>query len=79
MFQTPPIPQPQVIHALANFRREWQSAAGDTSLLTIQGSVGLILADLVRELGLPAETQIEILGADLFTEVQEKLDSPELM
>lgn len=79
MFQTPPIPQPQVIHALANFRREWQSAAGNASLLTIQGSVGLILADLVRELGMPAETQIEILGADLFTEVQEKLGSPEQM
>ncbi|MBI5954937.1 MAG: hypothetical protein HY865_25025 [Chloroflexi bacterium] len=79
MFQTPPIPQLQVIHALANFRREWQSAAGSASLLTIQGSVGLILADLVRELGMPAGTQIEILGADLFTEVQEKLGSPEQM
>jgi len=79
MFQTHPIPQPQVVHALANLRREWQSAAGETSLLTIRGSVGLILADLVRELGMPAETQIEILGADLFQEVQEKLDSPERM
>jgi hypothetical protein len=79
MFQTHPIPQPQVVHALANLRREWQSAAGESSLLTIRGSVGLILADLVRELGMPAETQIEILGADLFQEVQEKLDSPERM
>ena len=79
MFQTPPIPQSQVVHVLATLRREWQSAAGDTSLLIIPGSVGLILADLVRELGMPAETQIEILGADLFQEVQEKLDSPKQM
>ncbi len=79
MFQTHPIPQPQVVYALASLRREWQSAAGDTSLLTIRGSVGLILADLVRDLGLPAETQIEILGADLFMEVQNELDSHKQM
>jgi len=79
MLQTPPNQQLHLIGTLANLRKEWQTAAGNASLLSMRGSVGLILADLVNGLGLPTDIQIEILGADLFQEVQEKLDSPERM
>ena len=48
---------------------------GDTSLLSMSGSVGLILADLVKGLDLSTDVQIEILGADLFQEVQNKLNN----
>jgi|APIni6443716594_1056825.scaffolds.fasta_scaffold1535803_1 hypothetical protein len=74
MLQTPPFSQPNFIGALANLRKEWQSAAGDTSLLSIPGSVGLILVDLLNGLGMSTDVQIEILGAELFQEVQIKVN-----
>lgn len=75
MLQTPPCSQSNFIGAIANLRKEWQTAAGDTSLLSTPGSVGLILADLVKGLDLSTDVQIEILGADLFQEVQNKLNN----
>ena len=74
MLQTSPNQHPHLVGALANLRKEWQTAAGNASLLSIRGSVGLILADLVNGLGLPTDIQIEILGADLFQEIQNKLN-----
>ena len=74
MLQTSPNQQPHLVGALANLRKEWQTAAGNASLLSIRGSVGLILADPVNGLGLPTDIQIEILGADLFQEIQNKLN-----
>ncbi len=74
MLQTSPNQQPHLVGTLANLRKEWQTAAGNASLLSIRGSVGLILADLVNGLGLPTDIQIEILGADLFQEIQNKLN-----
>lgn len=74
MLQTPPNLQIHLIGMLTNLRKEWQDAAGSSSLLSTQESVGLILADLVNGLSLPVEVQIEILGAHLFQEIQNKLD-----
>ena len=74
MLQTSLNQQLHLVGALANLRKEWQTAAGNASLLSIRGSVGLILADLVNGLGLPTDIQIEILGADLFQEIQNKLN-----
>ncbi len=70
MLQTIQSPQSHIVSALARVRQEWQDAAQGDSLLSIDGNVGLMLADLVSVLGLPVEAQMEILGADLFREVQ---------
>lgn len=70
MLQTIQSPQSHIVNALARVRKEWQDAAQGDSLLSIDGNVGLMLADLVSVLGLPVESQVEILGADLFREVQ---------
>jgi len=70
MLQTIQSPQSHIVSALARVRQEWQDAAQGDSLLSIDGNVGLMLADLVSVLGLPVESQVEILGADLFREVQ---------
>jgi hypothetical protein len=64
-------PQNPVIGPLANLRKEWQAAAGNSSLLHTEGNVGLILADLVKGLDLSADLQAEILGDDLYRELQE--------
>ncbi len=66
-----------IIHALARVRQEWQNAAQGDSLLSIEGNVGLILADLVSGLDLSTEAQIEVLGADLFREVQSLSNTPD--
>lgn len=63
--------QNPVVGPLANLRKEWQAAAGDTSLLQTEGNVGLILADLVKGLDLPTDLQAEVLGDDLYRELQE--------
>jgi hypothetical protein len=74
MFQSSPTIDPiPIVGALASIRKEWQDAAFGDSLLSIEGNVGLILADLINGLGLPVDVQVEILGADLFREMQDLL------
>lgn len=77
MLQAIDPPQSHIISALARVRQEWQDAAQGDSLLSIEGNVGLILADLVNGLELSAEIQIQILGADLFREVQFLSNTPD--
>ncbi len=58
-----------VVDVLACIRQEWEEAAGE-SLVGIQGSVGLILADLVSGLALRPSEQIQVLGSALHAELQ---------
>jgi hypothetical protein len=61
--------QPQVIDALANVRSDWEATADGTSLLYQEGSVGLILFDIVSKLNVPVEEQRSLLGSTLFDEI----------
>jgi hypothetical protein len=55
----------QVIRAIATLRQDWEASA-EGSLLGIEGSVGLILSDIVNLIGLKPEEQIEALGQQLY-------------
>ena len=61
--------QPQVIHALTHVRSDWEATANGTSLLYQEGSVGLILFDIVSKLNVPVEQQRFLLGSALFDEI----------
>jgi hypothetical protein len=73
MFQTSHNPKIQIVSALSTMREEWQQAAQGISLLQMEANVGLILADLVHSLGLSAQEQTQVLGQELFAEMQEIL------
>jgi hypothetical protein len=61
----------QIVLAIAKLRQEWQEAALDgESLVQVKGSVGLILADLVKALELSSIECAEALGVELANELQ---------
>ena len=76
MFQTPAVQRMQLVIALAHIRREWQDATCGKSLLEVEGNMGMLLADLVNNIGLPIEEQVQVLGPELFEEMQDLLKSP---
>ncbi len=57
-------------------REEWQEATGKTSLLEIDGNMGLVFADLINGFGLDVDDQCRILGNDLFGEMKDFLYAP---
>jgi hypothetical protein len=59
----------RVVESLALLRKEWEAAAEGESLLNIEGSVGLLLFDIVNRLELTVEEQRVLLGKDLFDEM----------
>jgi hypothetical protein len=61
--------QLQVIQALAHVRSDWEATADGTSLLYQEGSVGLILFDIVSKLNVSIEEQRSLLGSALFDEI----------
>ncbi len=65
-----PVPRFALVRALARVRAEWEEAAGEDSLIEMQGSVGLLLADIARALGLSPVEQIEALGSEMVEELQ---------
>lgn len=65
-----PVPRSALIRALARVRAEWEEAAGEDSLIEMQASVGLLLADIARALGLTPLEQIEALGSEMVEELQ---------
>lgn len=73
MLQTLSQTNSQIISSLTAVRQEWQQAAAGASLLEMEANVGLMLADLVNSLGLSIQEQNQVLGQDLFAEVQEIL------
>ena len=73
---TQAVAHPQIVSTLSRLRQEWQEATAGSSLLEIDGNMGLILADLINGFGLNAEDQYQILGSELFSEIQDFLYSP---
>lgn len=64
-FQTP------MIETLTAIRKEWESVADGKGFLHLQGSVGLILFDIVTRLNVPVDEQRILLGSALFEEIAE--------
>ena len=63
------IDRDEAIAGIAQIRQEWEDLAGDQSLIQVNGSVGLMLADIVQALGLTTEEQTQALGPDLAQEI----------
>ena len=76
MLQTPAVQHIQLVTALAHIRREWQDATSGKSLLEVEGNIGMLLADLINNIGLPIEEQVQVLEKELFQEMQELLKFP---
>lgn len=66
----------RVISTLTHLRQEWQEATVGASLLETNGNIGLMLADLINGLGLEMQDQQQILGNDLFRELNDFLYAP---
>jgi len=49
------VDQQEIIQALATLRQEWEEAADGKSLELVEGSVGLILDDVMHAIGLKQE------------------------
>lgn len=76
MLQAPSIQNFQIVSTLTRIRREWQDAAGSSSLIEVEGNMGMLLADLINGIGLGTDEQAQVLGADLFQEMKDFLKSP---
>lgn len=71
--------QPQrvrIVRALAEFRKEWQVIAQGKSLLEVESSVGLMLADIADVLELNPQERHVMLGSKLIGQVNAFLDEP---
>ena len=75
MFQNPSTQRFQLVITLTHIREEWQEAAGSSSLIEVEGNMGMLLADLINGIGLRTDEQIQVLGADLFRDMQNFLQS----
>lgn len=76
MFQSPSTQRFQLVSALTHIREEWQEAAGSSSLIEVEGNMGMLLADLINGIGLRTDEQIQVLGNDLFRDMHDFLKSP---
>ena len=63
------IPHELVIACLKTFRKEWQEAAGEASLLDTHASVGLVLVDMCIGMKLTKAEMIDCLGFDAYAEL----------
>lgn len=77
MLQQPAIFRSQIICTLSRIRQEWQEAVDCSSLIQVDGKVGLLLADLINGIGLGTAEQVQVLGAELYQEMQDLLQSPD--
>lgn len=76
MLQTPVIQRMQLVNALTRIRQEWQDATSGESLFEVEGNMGMLLADLVNNVGFSIDEQVQVLGTELFQEMQELLRCP---
>ena len=76
MLQTPSTQRLQIVGALMLIRQEWQEAAGNSSLIEVEGNMGMLLADLINGLGLRTDEQVQVLGNELFQDMKDFLKSP---
>jgi hypothetical protein len=63
--------QTPMIESLTAIRKEWESVADGKGLLHLEGSVGLILFDIVTRLNIPVGEQRILLGSGLFEDIAE--------
>jgi hypothetical protein len=66
----------EVVSALAALREEWSAVSDDESLVGVEGSIGLFLADVVEAIGLLPEERAEVLGAGLSKDLEVFMDIP---
>jgi len=76
MLQNPVTAHFQLVTTLSRIRQEWQDAADGKSLVEVEGNMGMLLADLLNGIGLGTSEQVQVLGKDLFQEIQDFLRSP---
>ena len=76
MLQNPATTHFQLVNTLSRIRQEWQDATGSSNLIEVEGNMGMLLADLINGLGLGAAEQVQVLGGDLYQEMQDFLQSP---
>ena len=76
MLQNPATTRFQLVNTLSRIRQEWQDATGSSSLIEVEGNMGMLLADLINGFGLGAAEQVQVLGGDLYQEMQDFLQSP---
>ena len=60
--------RPQMVNAIARIREDWEQE--DESLVDVEASVGVILADVVNALGFSEEEKIAALGPSLYVDIQ---------
>jgi len=75
MLQNHATPHFQLVTTLSRIRQEWQDAADGKSLVEVEGNMGMLLADLLNGIGLGTSEQVQVLGKDLFQELQDFLRS----
>ena len=73
MLQSPSAQRFQLVSTLTRIREEWQEAVGNSSLIEVEGNMGMLLADLINGIGLRTDEQIQVLGSDLFRDTQDFL------
>jgi hypothetical protein len=64
------ITRSSVVDVLAQLRKDWETAVEEADLVDVQGSIGLLLLDIVIGLKLKPFEQIQVLGAKLHAELQ---------
>jgi hypothetical protein len=67
---SPVITRTTVVDVLAQLRQEWEMAVEQEDLVDVQGSIGLLLLDIVIGLRLQPFEQIQVLGSKLHSELQ---------
>ena len=58
------IDRQNAISNLKTIRTEWQEAASSHCLIEVNGSIGLLLADIATALELTEQESVEVLGTD---------------
>jgi hypothetical protein len=64
----------RLVQSLADFRREWQNLVEGKSLLEVDASVGLLLADIAGRLDLNPQERHAMLGGKLINQVNAFLE-----
>ena len=60
----------QMVESLARFRKEWEEAVQEESLVNVQAPVGLLIADVVEHLNLNHQERFVVMGVRLNREVE---------
>jgi len=69
-----PSDRTRLVLALADLRSEWQQATKGGSLLKVEASVGLLLADIADRLEMTSQERHVFLGGRLINEVDARME-----